>query len=191
VDPVINKEEALVNPQLWNLYSYCRNNPATYLDPDGREDASVISDAYAHMLWIQRYGEEKASIMIKSDNNAHAIASAVGVGALALGAATELILASLPFAQKFGDKIQSAFNMSPELESLSKTAKVFEMFTKGTGETATKILESMAQTEAGRAELLKIHQTISGLISGAKSLDALSIMQTIQQITGTLSRGGK
>ncbi len=29
VDPMINKDEALVNPQLWNLYSYCRNNPAT------------------------------------------------------------------------------------------------------------------------------------------------------------------
>lgn len=35
-DPIINKEEALYNPQLWNLYSYCRNNPVTYLDPDGR-----------------------------------------------------------------------------------------------------------------------------------------------------------
>ncbi len=37
VDPIINKEEALSNPQLWNLYAYCRNNPITYFDPDGRE----------------------------------------------------------------------------------------------------------------------------------------------------------
>jgi RHS repeat-associated protein len=36
VDPVINKQEALYNPQLWNLYAYCQNNPVTYLDPDGR-----------------------------------------------------------------------------------------------------------------------------------------------------------
>ena len=36
VDPIITKEEALINPQLWNLYSYCRDNPITYLDPDGR-----------------------------------------------------------------------------------------------------------------------------------------------------------
>jgi len=35
-DPVINKKEAFTNPQLWNLYSYCRNNPITFLDPDGR-----------------------------------------------------------------------------------------------------------------------------------------------------------
>jgi RHS repeat-associated protein len=36
VDPVINRDEALSNPQLWNLYAYCRNNPITYWDPDGR-----------------------------------------------------------------------------------------------------------------------------------------------------------
>jgi RHS repeat-associated protein len=40
VDPVINKIEALYNPQAWNLYAYCRNNPITYYDPDGREEES-------------------------------------------------------------------------------------------------------------------------------------------------------
>jgi RHS repeat-associated protein len=34
VDPIINRVEALYNPQLWNLYAYCRNNPITYFDPD-------------------------------------------------------------------------------------------------------------------------------------------------------------
>ena len=37
VDPVIGKDEALTNPQLWNLYSYCRNNPITFFDPDGKD----------------------------------------------------------------------------------------------------------------------------------------------------------
>ena len=37
VDPVINKDGALENPQLWNLYAYCNDNPITHLDPDGRE----------------------------------------------------------------------------------------------------------------------------------------------------------
>jgi RHS repeat-associated protein len=36
-DPVINKDETLANPQLWNLYAYCRNNPVANYDPDGRE----------------------------------------------------------------------------------------------------------------------------------------------------------
>ncbi|MCK4764118.1 MAG: RHS repeat-associated core domain-containing protein [Candidatus Aminicenantes bacterium] len=37
VDPIRNRDAAIANPQLWNLYTYCRNNPITYLDPDGRE----------------------------------------------------------------------------------------------------------------------------------------------------------
>ena len=37
IDPIINKKEALSNPQLWNLYAYCRNNPITYNDPDRRD----------------------------------------------------------------------------------------------------------------------------------------------------------
>ncbi|MCP4219593.1 MAG: RHS repeat-associated core domain-containing protein, partial [bacterium] len=36
VDPIINKKEALINPQMWNLYAYCRNNPVSYVDPAGR-----------------------------------------------------------------------------------------------------------------------------------------------------------
>jgi len=41
VDPVINREEAISNPQLWNLYSYCRNNPVTFMDPDGETDINI------------------------------------------------------------------------------------------------------------------------------------------------------
>jgi RHS repeat-associated protein len=36
VDPLINKDEALGNPQMWNLYAYCGNNPISNLDPSGR-----------------------------------------------------------------------------------------------------------------------------------------------------------
>ena len=38
---MINKEEALANPQLWNLYAYCRNNPITYSDPNGAYEKDV------------------------------------------------------------------------------------------------------------------------------------------------------
>ena len=37
VDPVIGKEETITNPQLWNLYAYCGNNPISKFDPDGRK----------------------------------------------------------------------------------------------------------------------------------------------------------
>ena len=42
VDPIINKKEALSDPQLWNLYSYCRNNPISFFDPYGRLSAKAI-----------------------------------------------------------------------------------------------------------------------------------------------------
>jgi len=40
VDPKENAKQylkrKLENPQLWNLYIYCRNNPLTFFDPDGQ-----------------------------------------------------------------------------------------------------------------------------------------------------------
>ncbi|MCK4766077.1 MAG: SUMF1/EgtB/PvdO family nonheme iron enzyme [Candidatus Aminicenantes bacterium] len=50
VDPVRNRDEAIANPQLWNLYSYCRNNPITYLDPDGRDILDDIKKKAAGLM---------------------------------------------------------------------------------------------------------------------------------------------
>ena len=41
VDPIINRQDALGNPQLWNLYAFCRNNPITYWDPTGMDFITV------------------------------------------------------------------------------------------------------------------------------------------------------
>jgi RHS repeat-associated protein len=37
VDPVMNQENALLNPQRWNRYVYALNNPFGNIDPNGRE----------------------------------------------------------------------------------------------------------------------------------------------------------
>ncbi len=36
VDPVMDRQKALVDPQQWNRYTYVWNNPFRYVDPDGR-----------------------------------------------------------------------------------------------------------------------------------------------------------
>ena len=62
VDPVINRQEALGNPQLWNLYAFCRDNPITYWDPDGRTELTF--DVKRGLLHVdpQTKGREPYSI---------------------------------------------------------------------------------------------------------------------------------
>jgi RHS repeat-associated protein len=62
VDPIINKEEALSNPQLWNLYAYCANNPITHLDPDGRDVVLLNSNT-------RYYGDGHTAILIGNNIN--------------------------------------------------------------------------------------------------------------------------
>ncbi len=61
VDPLINKKRALTNPQAWNLYAFCQNNPITNFDPDGRD--------YDNM-WL--FGAERARIYRKYGDKAGA-----------------------------------------------------------------------------------------------------------------------
>ncbi|MCX6571784.1 MAG: RHS repeat-associated core domain-containing protein [Candidatus Aminicenantes bacterium] len=42
VDPTTSKSGAIGDPQRWNLYSYCGNNPLTFLDPNGSDQINVF-----------------------------------------------------------------------------------------------------------------------------------------------------
>jgi RHS repeat-associated protein len=47
VDPVIDLEQALLDPQRWNRYAYALNRPLTFTDPDGK----IPILAVAAILW--------------------------------------------------------------------------------------------------------------------------------------------
>lgn len=41
VDPLLDIEQALVDPQRWNRYAYALNNPLKFTDPDGRNPVLI------------------------------------------------------------------------------------------------------------------------------------------------------
>ena len=73
VDPVINILEAIFDPQLWNLYSYCRNNPIIMADPNGQWPASVhdkmIDEAFPDLPSDQRDILKRASREVDKDQS--------------------------------------------------------------------------------------------------------------------------
>jgi RHS repeat-associated protein len=52
VDPVMDTKEAVIDPQLWNRYTYVANRPTLYIDPDGKNP---------FLLWLHRLGQTPAA----------------------------------------------------------------------------------------------------------------------------------
>lgn len=53
MDPVVDQDKALLDPQQWNRYVYARNNPTRFIDPDGRIIGTMI-DLYS-LYWSAVY----------------------------------------------------------------------------------------------------------------------------------------
>jgi RHS repeat-associated protein len=78
-DPFLDQRAALLDPQRWNRYSYGRNNPLRYVDPDGRD----VGEAAA---WVQNQVSFASSFYTQA---------AVSSGNPALAASTTFVASSL------------------------------------------------------------------------------------------------
>jgi RHS repeat-associated protein len=68
VDPVMNIEPALVDPQRWNRYAYARNNPLVFIDPDGRDFYRVITPWEQELIRIAGAIRERVATALGADS---------------------------------------------------------------------------------------------------------------------------
>jgi RHS repeat-associated protein len=144
LDPIINREEALYNPQLWNLYAYCRNNPITYFDPDGRISESMGKYEYTVAEHFGKASNDPVSKMFLLGAVAFNVGYFAGPEIIsAIGAAGAKVL---PALKKMGDKISRIF------ENLSRNRRTFEKIYKN--------LEKQMQRDGVKSifKALKSHQ---------------------------------
>jgi RHS repeat-associated protein len=64
VDPLIDFERNTQEPQAWNLYQYCVNNPLTRTDPDGQQDSVRLNGRNAIEQELRRNGFNQEQIKI-------------------------------------------------------------------------------------------------------------------------------
>lgn len=57
-DPTFVTRQRVGDPQQWNLYSYTRNNPLMYVDPDGRELKIAIRNDSRYSNEVVRHAAE-------------------------------------------------------------------------------------------------------------------------------------
>jgi hypothetical protein len=202
-----------------NQYVFCNNNPVNFRDPFGLCADSRYSNRSQNIAgargffnssgWISRvlgnlvldamdranntvYQAERSGMSPSSSMNlaavqfggemaaGSAVANAGGlVTAQGLGGLTALIpvvAASAPAAS--------------HLDTLERTAHLLEMIRTGQGQQASQIIQAMGNSSAGRSELFRIHQQVSRILPYATSPQAANVMKTIQDLSGTFSRGG-
>jgi RHS repeat-associated protein len=66
-DPKMISKQRVLDPQQWNMYSYARNNPQVYVDPDGRELKIIIVNSSNNSDSVARQvGDRIASSVSKA-----------------------------------------------------------------------------------------------------------------------------
>jgi RHS repeat-associated protein len=83
VDPILDIESAIVDPQRWNRYAYAYNHPFRFMDPDGRQGLSIGLEG-DYQAWV-RGKISDAEYRARAQEHAKAGSLTLGIGA-AVGA---------------------------------------------------------------------------------------------------------
>jgi hypothetical protein len=168
VDPIINKTEALVNPQAWNLYAYCKNNPISYFDPDGGSEAAVIEAGKTVPTLIP----------LLAAGGPYAAAGAVIITGVIIGIKAHEAGYSTKTAREYESEM-----MRSGYDALFGSKKDNVILSKG-GKKATDRSKGMPHGDGGRA-MEKGNKQIAGLeekLKTAKGKEAKRIRWKIQRI---------
>jgi len=120
-DPLLDVQKALLDPQRWNRYSYVRNSPFRFVDPDGRA-IDVLLDA----------------IFIANDVRAIAQEGLTPGNAIAL--AGDSVGAAIPFATGIGGAARAGYELAMSGRFLEQAAQ----WATRLGKNADRILEGIA-----------------------------------------------
>lgn len=122
VDPVLDFKEALVDPQRWNRYTYVRNNPLAFVDPDGR-------------------AIEVALDVVLIANDIRMIAQQGFTAGNNISLAGDVVGALVPFATGLGPGARAGYELAMSGRLLEQAAQ----WATGLGRNTERILEGAAR----------------------------------------------
>ena len=79
----------------------------------------------------------------------------------------------------------------PQKEAFQQVTRFAEGMRMGNANLIYDELATLAQTQAGRQQLLEIHQAVTQIIPMSIGGERTSILVNLQQVTGVLARGGR
>jgi RHS repeat-associated protein len=116
IDPILDIDSAIVDPQRWNRYAYAYNHPFRFTDPDGRQGLSLGLEA-DYQAWLRgRISDDE----YRARAQEHAKAGGLSLG---ISAVVGAVIAGGPAAWRAGvGCFLSASCQSTAIESLEQAA---------------------------------------------------------------------
>jgi len=202
-----------------NPFAYANGNPLLLIDPTGLcpesryidrsetiagtraifDDSSWYIRVFGNLtLDAMQRGVDSAYVGEQSQltpNTAFILGSIQGIGEVTAG--TALANAGAAVGSQLLAEVPSLIPVATasgptvsHLDTLERTGALLEMIRTGQGQQASQIIQEMGNSSAGREELFRIHQQVSQILPHASTTEAVNVMKTLQDLTGTFANGG-